>query len=49
MTKKIVYVYGKPSQPSNYGFWKFLGDVFMTFITCGFWLIWIFVREMRRK
>jgi hypothetical protein len=32
----------------RYGFWKFLGDVFMTIITGGLWLIWIFVREMRR-
>lgn len=32
----------------NYGFTNFIGDVFMTSITCGFWLIWVFVREMRR-
>jgi hypothetical protein len=32
----------------KYGFWKFMGDVFMTCLTCGFWLIWIFVREMRK-
>jgi hypothetical protein len=31
----------------RYGFLNFCFDVFMTFITCGFWLIWIFVREMR--
>jgi hypothetical protein len=33
----------------SYGFWKFLGDVFMTIITWGFWLIWVFVREMRKR
>lgn len=33
----------------KYGFLKFLFDVFMTVITCGFWLIYIFVREMRKR
>lgn len=32
-----------------YGFWKFILDCFLTVITCGFWLIWIFVREMRKR
>jgi hypothetical protein len=32
----------------HYGFWKFLGDVALTIVTGGFWLIWVFVREMRR-
>ena len=32
----------------HYGFFSFCGDVFMTLLTCGFWLIWIFVREMRK-
>lgn len=32
-----------------YGFWKFVGDVFMTVVTGGFWIIWIFVREMRGR
>lgn len=36
-------------QPKKYGFFKFLGDVFMTLLTYGFWLIWIFVREMRNR
>jgi hypothetical protein len=34
---------------SSYGFFKFIGDCFMVFLTCGLWLIWIFVREMRKK
>lgn len=33
----------------TYGFWKFMGDCVMTVLTAGLWLIWIFVREMRRK
>ena len=33
----------------RYGFMNFLGDFFMTCITGGFWLIWIFVREMRKQ
>lgn len=37
-----------PPQKS-YGFFHFLGDVFMTIFTGGFWLIWIFVRELRKR
>lgn len=33
----------------KYRFRTFLMDVFMTIITCGFWLIWIFAREMRGR
>ena len=33
----------------RYGFWSFVGDTIMTVFTCGFWLIWIFVREMRGR
>lgn len=41
----FVYVVERKS----YGFFKFVGDVIMTVITYGFWLIWIFVREMRNR
>ncbi len=41
----IVYVV----QEKSYGFWKFVGDCFMTLLTGGFWLIWVFVREMRKR
>jgi hypothetical protein len=41
----IIYVVEKKS----YGFFHFLGDCFMVILTFGFWLIWIFVREMRRR
>lgn len=33
----------------RYGFFHFLGDCFMTLFTCGLWLIWVFVREMRNR
>lgn len=33
----------------RYGCSAFLFDAFMVVITAGFWLIWIFVREMRRR
>lgn len=32
----------------RYGLFNFLFDVFMVFVTSGLWLIWIFIREMRR-
>lgn len=34
---------------SRYGFWKFVGDCIMVGLTWGLWLIWIFVREMRKR
>jgi hypothetical protein len=33
----------------KYGFWKFVLDAALTLFTGGLWLIWIFVREMRRR
>lgn len=33
----------------KYGFWNFILDVALTLFTGGLWLIWIFVREMRRR
>lgn len=32
----------------RYGFFNFLLDITLTCVTGGFWLIWIFIREMRR-
>ena len=32
-----------------YGLLSFLFDICMVLITGGFWLIWIFVREMRNR
>lgn len=33
----------------KYGLGSFIWDVVMCVITGGLWLIWIFVREMRRR
>jgi hypothetical protein len=35
--------------PKSYGFWKFVGDAILTILTGGLWLIYVFVREMRRR
>lgn len=32
----------------SYTAWNFFLDAFMTCLTGGLWLIWIFVREMRK-
>lgn len=32
----------------NYGVGHFIVDAFLVVVTGGLWLIWIFVREMRR-
>lgn len=32
----------------RYGFFNFLVDAILTLLTGGLWLIWVFVREMRR-
>jgi len=34
---------------SRYGFGNFIMDCFMTFITAGLWLIWVFVREIQGR
>lgn len=31
-----------------YGFGMFFLDLLLTFLTSGIWLLWIFVREMRK-
>lgn len=41
--KRTVYV----RTTRHYGFGSFAFDAFMTLITSGLWLIWVFVREMR--
>lgn len=33
----------------KYGFWNFVGDCLLCMLTGGLWLIWIFIREMRRR
>lgn len=54
MSKTKVYFFSPQhggiivSQSRHYGFLNFCGDVIMTLLTGGLWLIWIFVREMRK-
>lgn len=45
---KVVYKSSYRVQKS-YGLMAFLFDIIMTTITGGLWLIWIFVREMRKR
>lgn len=33
----------------KYGVMAFIFDCIMTFLTSGFWLLWVFVREMRKR
>lgn len=33
----------------RYGLLNFLFDIIMISLTAGLWLVWIFIREMRRK
>jgi hypothetical protein len=34
---------------NNYGCGMFLLDCLLTLVTGGLWLIWVFVREMRKR
>lgn len=45
MTTYNVY----QSNPKKYGCMSFLFDILMVCLTGGLWLIWIFVREMRKR
>lgn len=40
-----IYV---PAPRRRYGMFRFMFDCFMTVISGGLWLIWVFVREMRK-
>lgn len=41
------HVYNAPAK--RYGFWGFMRDCLGIVLTGGLWLIWIFIREMRRR
>lgn len=41
----VVYV----NERKRYGFFRFFIDATLTILTGGLWLIWIFVREMRKR
>lgn len=44
-----VYVPVPVRRRKRYGFFGFLFDCILVVLTGGLWLIWIFVREMRRR
>jgi hypothetical protein len=41
-------VYRPIPRVKRYGLLNFVWDLFMTGVTGGLWLIWVFCREMRR-
>lgn len=41
----VIYVVEKKS----YGFWHFLGDLFLIHITGGLWLLYLLLRHLRRS
>lgn len=43
----MIVIVQKPN--NRYGFFAFTFDLTMTAMTCGAWLVRIFVREMRRR
>lgn len=47
--QRNVYVGPDRRARKSYGFFGFLFDLIMIAITGGLWLVWIFVREMRRR
>lgn len=49
LTKGFIFGGGAMSTNRRYGFGNFLFDLIMICLTAGLWLIWIFVREMRRQ
>lgn len=55
MTKKVTLyqpigeAYVMSNGNNNYGCGMFLLDCLLTLFTGGLWLIWVFVREMRKR
>jgi len=47
--KPGIVIVGGNSKAGNYGCGSFIFDGVMVLVTSGLWLIWIFIREMRRK
>lgn len=37
-----------PYMPRRYGLSNFVGDLTLVGATCGFWLIWVILRELNR-
>ena len=44
----MIIRFHRNERKDHYGFFKFIFDITATLFTAGFWLIWIFVREMRK-
>lgn len=42
-------VYVPVRRRKRYGFFGFLFDCTLAVLTSGLWLVWVFVREMRRR
>ena len=40
---------GSTMSRKHYGILNFAFDAILTLLTAGFWLIWVFVREMRNR
>jgi len=49
VVREIHYVHVPYRAHKSYSCMGFLWDLFLVTITGGLWLIWIFVREMRRR
>lgn len=45
--RERIYLQTKPKR--KYGPFRFMFDLFMTAMSGGLWLIWVFVREMRNR
>lgn len=40
-----VFLVVKPRK--RYGFWRFMLDLTLTYITGGLWLLWLFIKFLR--
>lgn len=45
---RYIYYGPRTYKSRGYGLTNFIGDVFMTCITAGLWLIWVIIREVSR-
>lgn len=44
-----MHTHSSMRRRKRYGFFAFLFDCIMVALTGGLWLIWVFVREMRKR
>jgi hypothetical protein len=45
--RREIYLQSRP--PKRYGLFSFIFDCVMIALTGGFWLVWVFVRESRKR